>query len=81
MLWPLLTMAFATHVYFFASLLARSRAMLLELESGKDWVRGSCSPPRKREASRMSDFFAMGGYAAYVWARMSCSSRSCSPMR
>jgi heme exporter protein C len=39
MLWPLLTMAFATHVYFFASLLARSRAALLELESGKDWVR------------------------------------------
>jgi heme exporter protein C len=39
MLWPLLTMAFATHVYFFASVLARSRAMLLELESGKDWVR------------------------------------------
>ena len=40
MLWPLLTMAFATHVYFFASLLARSRAALLALESGKEWVRG-----------------------------------------
>jgi len=40
MLWPLLTMAFATHVYFFASLLARARAALLALESGKDWVRG-----------------------------------------
>ena len=39
MLWPLLTLAFATHVYFFASLLARSRAMLIGLESGKDWVR------------------------------------------
>jgi heme exporter protein C len=39
MLWPLLTLAFATHVYFFASLLARSRAMLIALESGKDWVR------------------------------------------
>ena len=39
MLWPLLTLAFATHVYFFASLLARSRAALLDLESGKEWVR------------------------------------------
>ncbi len=39
MLLPLLTMAFATHVYFFASVLARARTMLLGLESGKDWVR------------------------------------------
>ena len=39
MLWPLLVLAFATHVYFFASLLARTRVSLLELESGKDWVR------------------------------------------
>jgi len=40
MLWPLLMLAFATHVYFFASLLARARVALLTLESGKDWVRG-----------------------------------------
>jgi heme exporter protein C len=40
MLWPLLTMIFAAQVYFFASLLARSRAALLALESGKEWVRG-----------------------------------------
>ena len=39
MLWPLLTLAFATHVYFFASVFARTRVALLELESGKDWVR------------------------------------------
>jgi heme exporter protein C len=39
MLWPLLVLAFATHAYFFASVLARSRVALLELESGKDWVR------------------------------------------
>ena len=39
MLWPLLTLAFATHVYFFASVCARARAALLGLESGKDWVR------------------------------------------
>jgi heme exporter protein C len=40
MLWPLLVMALATHVYFLASVLARARVMLLDLESGKDWVRG-----------------------------------------
>jgi heme exporter protein C len=40
MLWPLLILAIATHVYFFASVLARARAMLIGLESGKDWVRG-----------------------------------------
>jgi heme exporter protein C len=34
-----LTLALATHVYFFASVLARSRTTLLALESGKDWVR------------------------------------------
>jgi heme exporter protein C len=39
MLWPLLTLALATHVYFFASVLARSRTALLSLESGKEWVR------------------------------------------
>jgi len=39
MLWPLLVMALATHLYFFASLLARARTGLLSLESGKQWVR------------------------------------------
>ena len=39
MLWPLLTMTLATHIWFFASLLARSRVSLLELEGGKDWAR------------------------------------------
>ncbi|MFO1506188.1 MAG: heme ABC transporter permease [Lysobacterales bacterium] len=39
MLWPLLTMALATHLWFFASLLARARVRLLELEGGKEWVR------------------------------------------
>jgi len=40
MLWPLLVLAFATHAYFFASVLARARVALLSLESGKEWVRG-----------------------------------------
>jgi heme exporter protein C len=44
MLWPLLTLAAATHVYFFASVLARSRTTLLTLESGKDWVRALALP-------------------------------------
>jgi heme exporter protein C len=39
MLWPLLVLAIATHVYFFASVLARARAMLIGVESGKEWVR------------------------------------------
>ena len=39
MLWPLLTMAIATKLWFFGSLFSRSRLAVLELESGKDWVR------------------------------------------
>ena len=39
MLWPLLTMAAATHFHFFASLFSRARIDLLELEGGKDWAR------------------------------------------
>ena len=39
MLWPLLLMALATHVWFFASLFARVRVAVLEQEGGKDWVR------------------------------------------
>jgi heme exporter protein C len=32
-------MALATHVWFFASVLARTRIGLLELDGGKDWAR------------------------------------------
>lgn len=39
MLWPLLVMALATHLYFFASILGRARTGLLQLEGGKQWVR------------------------------------------
>ncbi len=38
MLWPLLVMVLATHLYFFASILGRARTGLLSLESGKQWV-------------------------------------------
>jgi heme exporter protein C len=38
MLWPLLLMAVATKLYFAWSLLGRAQAMVLEQESGKDWV-------------------------------------------
>ena len=39
MLWPLLTMAVATKLWFAASLLSRARVDLIELEGGKDWVK------------------------------------------
>jgi heme exporter protein C len=39
MIWPLLTMMAATKFYYIASLFGRTRADLLSLESGKDWVR------------------------------------------
>jgi heme exporter protein C len=39
MLWPLLTMMLATKFYYLASLFGRVRTDLLDLESGKDWVR------------------------------------------
>ena len=39
MLWPLLTMTLATKFYYAASLFRRAQIDLLDLESGKDWVR------------------------------------------
>ncbi|MCW5569092.1 MAG: heme ABC transporter permease, partial [Dokdonella sp.] len=39
MLWPLLVMALATKLWFFASLFVRARNDLVELEAGKDWAR------------------------------------------
>lgn len=39
MLAPLIMMAFATKFWFAASLLARARVLVLEQESGKEWVR------------------------------------------
>ncbi|MBX3699684.1 MAG: heme ABC transporter permease [Dokdonella sp.] len=39
MVWPLLLMALATHIWFFGSVLMRARIALLQLEGGKDWVR------------------------------------------
>lgn len=39
MLWPLLMMALATKLYYAYSLLSRAQVMVLEQETGKDWVR------------------------------------------
>lgn len=39
MLWPLLVVTLATKAYYVASLCRRARTDLLDLESGKDWVR------------------------------------------
>ena len=38
---PLLALTFGTKLWFVASLLARTRVAMLELESGKDWARRS----------------------------------------
>jgi heme exporter protein C len=48
MLWPLLIMAVATKFVFAASLLARARVDLLELESGKEWVRAEAEAAEGR---------------------------------
>ncbi|HJU38985.1 MAG TPA: heme ABC transporter permease [Tahibacter sp.] len=48
MLWPLLIMAVATKFVFAASLLARARVDLLELESGKEWARAEADAAEAR---------------------------------
>jgi heme exporter protein C len=47
MLWPLLVMALATHLYYFASILGRARTGLLSLEGGKQWVRELVGAPSR----------------------------------
>ena len=39
MMWPLIVLAVGTKLWFVGSLLQRARAMNLEQEAGKDWVR------------------------------------------
>jgi heme exporter protein C len=39
MMWPLIVMVIGTKLWFIGSLLQRARAMNLEQEAGKDWVR------------------------------------------
>ncbi len=46
MLWPLLLMAVATKLYYAWSALSRAQLMVLEMESGKDWVRELAGLPR-----------------------------------
>jgi len=50
MLWPLLTMTLATHIWFFGSLLARTRVGLLEIEGGKEWARDVALADAPRES-------------------------------
>ncbi|MBZ0223863.1 MAG: heme ABC transporter permease [Dokdonella sp.] len=51
MLWPLLLLAIATHLWFFGSVLARARGGLIELDAGKDWVRTLALAQSKPTAS------------------------------
>ena len=60
-------MTLATKLYFVASLCRRARTDLLALEGGKDWVAHWPRARQRHEPRACSDFFAMGGYAAYVW--------------
>jgi heme exporter protein C len=46
MLWPLLLMAVATKFYFAWSALSRAQLMVIEQESGKDWVRELAGLPK-----------------------------------
>ena len=41
MLWPLIATTLGTKAWFVGSLLQRARAMNLEHEAGKDWVRAT----------------------------------------
>ena len=50
MLWPLILMAMATKFWFGASLLARTRAALLEFESGKEWAQVALFGPRSTQS-------------------------------
>ncbi|HSS07666.1 MAG TPA: cytochrome c biogenesis protein CcsA, partial [Rhodanobacteraceae bacterium] len=50
MVWPLLVMTLATHIWFFASVFARTRVGLLELEGGKDWARDVALADAPRES-------------------------------
>jgi heme exporter protein C len=49
MMWPLIATALGTKLWFLGSLLQRARALNLELESGKDWVRRSVGMEIKHE--------------------------------
>ena len=46
MLWPLLVMAIATKLYYLWSSMSRAQLMVLEQESGKDWVRELAGLPK-----------------------------------
>jgi heme exporter protein D len=68
MLWPLLTMMLATKFYYIASLFGRVRTDLLI--AGKRQGLGAHDRREARctnERQLAATFFAMGGYAAYVW--------------
>ena len=77
MLMGMLVMSFAAWFYAIAVVLVRARTIIVERERGAAWVAALDG------SWKMKEFFAMGGYAFYVWgaygdhgARGRCRSRS-----
>ena len=64
MLTGMLLMALAFWIYAIAVALMRVRAIILERERDADWVRDCAESGMNWHRS---EFFAMGGYALYVW--------------
>ena len=66
MLWGMLIMALCFWMYSIAVALMRARAIILERETHTEWVKAA----RRGKAMNWgspAEFFAMGGYAFYVW--------------
>ncbi len=66
MLWGMLIMALCFWMYSIAVALMRVRAIILERETHTEWVKQLDGGEAMNWGSP-AEFFAMGGYALYVW--------------
>ena len=66
MFWGMLIMALCFWMYSIAVALMRVRAIILEREAHTEWVQGTAGGQGMNWGSP-AEFFAMGGYALYVW--------------
>ena len=64
MLIPLLLMALSFNVYYLIALIQRARVELLQRERNSQWVKNYGIG---EQTMSVQEFFAMGGYAFYVW--------------